>query len=146
VAHFLPDSTVMIAAVSSWHEHHAASVSEIDRRLSEGEAMVIAAPALVETYAVLTRLPAQHRLAPDICLAVLQVSFGSYDVVALDASAYWPQLRAGPDRGVAGGRIYDALIFACAQSVDVDTLLTLNTRHFEQFGSATLRIVAPGSD
>lgn len=46
----------MIAAICSWHEHHEAAIGEIERRLGRREAMVVAAPALVETYAVLTRL------------------------------------------------------------------------------------------
>lgn len=56
---FLPDTNVMIAAVCDWHEHHAAASAEIEARLNRGESLVAAGPALVEAYAVLTRLP--HR-------------------------------------------------------------------------------------
>ena len=40
----------MIAAVCSWHEHHELAANEIDRRLARREKMIVAAPALVETY------------------------------------------------------------------------------------------------
>ena len=43
----------MIAAVCSWHEHHEAAANEIERRLAGRERMIVAAPALVEAYAVL---------------------------------------------------------------------------------------------
>lgn len=60
----------MIAAVCAWHEHHTRATEEIERRLSRGEEMIVAAPALVEAYAVLTRLPPPHRLSqrtPSLC-------------------------------------------------------------------------------
>src|SRR6184192_3362205 len=61
---FLLDTSCLVAAVCSWHMHHEATAAEISRRLSRGEEPVMAAPALVEAYAVLTRLPAPHRLLP----------------------------------------------------------------------------------
>ena len=53
----------MVAAVCSWHEHHQAAIGEIERRLRRRETIIVAAPALVETFAVLTRLPSPHRLS-----------------------------------------------------------------------------------
>jgi len=51
----------MIAAVCSWHEQHEAAANEIERRLAGRAKMIVAAPALVEAYAVLTRLPPPHQ-------------------------------------------------------------------------------------
>src|SRR5437867_6501050 len=45
---FLPDTSCMIAAVCSWHEHHESAANEIERRLTRREKMIVAAPALVE--------------------------------------------------------------------------------------------------
>jgi hypothetical protein len=42
----------MIAVVCGWHEHHIPATEEIERRLSQGETLTVAAPALVEAYAV----------------------------------------------------------------------------------------------
>ena len=47
----------MVAAVCGWHVRHAVAAAEIERRLDRGERMAIAARAIAETYAVLTRLP-----------------------------------------------------------------------------------------
>ena len=55
---FLPDTSCLVAAVCSWHEHHQATSAELSRRVEHGEVLVLAAPALVEAYAVLTRLSA----------------------------------------------------------------------------------------
>jgi hypothetical protein len=51
----------MIAVICTGHEHHERVAKEIARRLDRGEAMIAAAPALVEAYAVLTRLPSPYR-------------------------------------------------------------------------------------
>src|SRR5215471_8475455 len=121
----------MVAAVCSWHEHHLRAVEAIDGRRSRRERMVVAAPALVEAYAVLTRLPPPHRLAPDIALHLVDANFvHGVSCVALSAGEYRTLLRAAPDDGVAGGRAYDAVIARCARRARVRTLLTFNATHF----------------
>lgn len=60
----------MVAAVCTWHEHHDRAAREIEQRLRRGEKMLVAGPALVESYAVLTRLPPPHRLSPVDALVV----------------------------------------------------------------------------
>lgn len=72
---FLPDTSCMVAAVCDWHEHHERAREEIERRLDRDEVMVTAAPALVEAYAVLTRLPAPHRLSPEDALVLIDISW-----------------------------------------------------------------------
>ncbi len=74
-AAFLPDTSCIIAAVCSWHEHHEAAASEIERRLAARTQMIVAAPALVEAYAVLIRLPSPHRLSPQNALTLLENNF-----------------------------------------------------------------------
>lgn len=46
---FLPDTSVMVATVCTWHEHHERAITEMERRLTERESLIIAAPALVES-------------------------------------------------------------------------------------------------
>ena len=54
------DSSVVIAAFASWHEHHV-----IARKAMTARPRLIA-HAAVESYSVLTRLPPPHRASPDI--------------------------------------------------------------------------------
>jgi predicted nucleic acid-binding protein len=122
----------MVAAVCSWHERHRAAAAEIERRLERGEQLAVAAHALVETYAVLTRLPAPHRLAPADAWALVNANFvESASVVALSGQAHVTLLRRLATQGIAGGRSYDAVIAACARQAKVDALLTFNPRHFD---------------
>src|SRR2546429_8074688 len=55
---FTPNPSCMVAAVCAWHEHHTRATAAIGRRLRGRERMIVAAPALIEAYSVLTRLPA----------------------------------------------------------------------------------------
>ena len=117
----------MIAAVCSWHEHHEAAANEIERRLAGRQKMIVAAPALVEAYAVLTRLPAPHRISPETAVTLLDNNFlKPATVVALNAKSYGTLLLHAPKDGVAGGRTYDAVIGACAEQGKASTVLIFN--------------------
>ena len=106
--------------------------------------MIVAAPALIEAYSVLTRLPAPHRLTPVDALGLLDANFvRGVTVVALSAPGYRALLRAAPGEGVSGGRMYDAVIAACARRARAGTLLTFNTSHFAPFAGSDLDIVTP---
>jgi predicted nucleic acid-binding protein len=142
---FLLDTSCMVAAVCAWHEHHLRAAREIERRLSSQEVLLVAAPALVETYAVLTRLPPPHRLSPADTLALLEANFlnSAVETVALQAEAYRHLLFQATQRGIAGGHVYDAVIVACATGANVDTLLTFNERQFRQLAPPALQIVVP---
>jgi predicted nucleic acid-binding protein len=129
---FVPDTSCLVAAVCSWHEHHAATAQDLARRARRREEMVMAAPALLEAYAVLTRLPPPHRLRPQDALAVMEGSWSKVEVVAVPGAATWALLRALPALGIAGGASYDALVAACAREAKADLILTWNLRDFER--------------
>lgn len=142
---FLPDTSCLVAAVCGWHEHHEAAQEEISRRLRRAEPMFVGAPALVEAYAVLTRLPPPHRLSPADALRLIEVGFGqSGRIIALDGRSYRALLRRAVDEGIAGGRTYDAVIAECALREKGVTLLTFNADDFSAFASRGLEIVVPG--
>lgn len=122
----------MVAAVCSWHERHGPVATEIERRLAARARLAIPAHALVEAYAVLTRLPAPHRLAPADAWAVLSANFvEGAGIVALDGPAHGALLARLAAAGTGGGRTYDALIAAQVVTAGATALLTLNARNFE---------------
>jgi predicted nucleic acid-binding protein len=128
---FSLDTSCMVAAVCSWHERHAAAAAAIGRRFRRAERLTVAAHALVETYAVLTRLPMPHRLAPTDAWALIKANFvDQADVISLDSEAQVALLSRLAAGGVSGGRSYDALIAECARKGSAGALLTFNTRHF----------------
>lgn len=142
---FFVDTSCIIAAVCAWHTYHALAADEIDRRLSARELLATAAHALAEAYAVLTRIPAPHRLSPADALALLEGNFiDNAKVVALDAAGYRSLLRRAGRDGISGGRTYDAVVAECALKAKAGTLLTFNVRHFADLEAAGVRVVVPG--
>ncbi len=106
--------------------------------------MMTAAHAVAESYAVLTRLPAPHRLSPADALTLIESNFID-GAVALDVSGYRTLLRRAGAEGIAGGRTYDALIAECALQAKAAALLTFNARHFNNHEAAGMRVVVPGT-
>jgi predicted nucleic acid-binding protein len=141
---FLPDTSCMVAAVCSWHEHHERATRAIEHRLKQRQTMIVAASALIEAYSVLTRLPAPHRLSPSDALNLLERNFVfNIKLASLGASAYRSLLHGAPEAGISGGQIYDAVIASSARRAKVQTLLTFNEAHFTSFAGDDLQIIVP---
>jgi len=137
------DTTCLIAAVCGWHEQHRAAATEIGRRLDRGERLSIAAHALSEAYAVLTRLPPPHRLGPVDAWELLRANFTEgVLLVALSARQHVALLRRLAETGVTGCRTDDAVIAECAGRAGASVLLTFNARHFEP-APKNLAVVVP---
>lgn len=136
----------MVAAVCAWHEHHEQAAREIGRRLRQGEKMLIAGPALIESYSVLTRLPPPHRLSPVDALALLDANFMRAKIIALDGRSYVALLRRAAVDGIAGGQTYDAVIAACVLKAKAHALLTFNADHFRSLAETGMNVVVPGED
>lgn len=133
------DSSVIIAALLSWHEFHQRAFNAIE---GTGKLLVIPLPALVESYSVMTRLPSPHRLAPAVAYQLLHESFEDARIAALPARKAWPFIAQCVATMTVGGRVYDAAIVSAAIEAKATELLTLNPRDFEPFGDR-ITIVVP---
>jgi predicted nucleic acid-binding protein len=143
---FAPDTSCIVAAVSTWHESHEAAFAEIEKRLRAREPLLLPAPALVEAYAVLTRLPPPYRVSPVDALALLDQGFmRASSIVALDAAGYAGLLRQVPSQGIAGGRTYDAVIAACVIKGKGEALLTFNPDEFAMLAAEGVDVIVPGA-
>jgi len=142
MSRFLCDASCLVAAVCGWHEHHKRTAAALNECARSGDELVIASHSLVETYAVLTRLPSPHRLTPATATALLEANWRSAEVVHLTAEETWHALRKANRLGVAGGQCYDTVIASCAEKAGASTLLTWNVRHFSRFSNG-LRAVEP---
>jgi predicted nucleic acid-binding protein len=114
------DSSVVIAAFASWHEHHA-----IARKAMAARPRLIA-HAAVESYSVLTRLPPPHRASPDIVHAFITGRF-TEPLLTLSETGYQELLATIAAGQILGGPAYDALIAFTAAEHNV-TLLSLDQR------------------
>lgn len=120
---------MIVAAFASWHEQHEAA-----RRVLDGSIHPIEHCAL-ETYSVLTRLPAPHRAPGELVRDFLAARFRA-PFLRLSGEAYRDFLLHLPDRGIAGGASYDALVAATAVGHAAE-LLTCDRRAapvYERYG------------
>jgi predicted nucleic acid-binding protein len=115
------DTSVIVASFASWHEHHTLAYAAV------GRTDAVVAHCLLETYSVLTRLRAPHRMTPDVVSSYLELAFGDHAVFGLSPSEQRNLVTICAKQGLSGGAVYDALIAAtCAQAKL--KLLTLDTR------------------
>ena len=140
------DTSVIIAALLAWHESHEGALrAMVASTGARGARLIVPAPALVEAYAVMTRLPAPHRLSPANAIDILAGSFEkAADVVSLGGADTWRFLHEAARQGLAGGRAYDALILRCALDAGATRLLTLDRRDFERLDLAGIELIVPG--
>jgi predicted nucleic acid-binding protein len=99
----------MVAAFASWHERHEAARRALDSGLH------LVDHCALETYSVLTRLPAPHRARGEIVREFLKARFPQ-PFLRLSAAAYRDFVSTLPERAVSGGAAYDALVAATAAS------------------------------
>jgi predicted nucleic acid-binding protein len=136
------DTSAIVALLCGWHVRHADVRARIEERISSGFSLAIPAHALVETYAVLTRLPPPYRISASDARQLLESNFRRVPILTLTAREHWLLVEEAQLGGVAGGRMYDALIARCAKKAVAPTLLTLNVRHFASFEDEDLALTA----
>ena len=123
------DTSLVVAAFASWHEHHEASRRALDGGLRQIEHCAL------ETYSVLTRLPPPHRSSGALVREFLEMRFPQ-PLLRLPALAYRRFLLGLPDNGVTGGAAYDALVAATAAGCGAE-LFTCDRRAlpiYERYG------------
>jgi predicted nucleic acid-binding protein len=99
------DSSLIVAAFASWHQHHDAAREALDAGLQAIEHCAL------EAYSVLTRLPPPHRAPADVVRDFLATRFpGPY--LRLSPKDYRRFILELPDKGIAGGAAYDAFVAA----------------------------------
>jgi predicted nucleic acid-binding protein len=126
------DTSLVVAAFASWHEHH-----EPARRVLDGGVRLIEHCAL-ETYSVLTRLPPPHRSPGAVVRDFIRTRFPQ-PFLRLGAPAYRAFVLGLPEHDVTGGAAYDALVAATAAGCKAE-LVTCDRRAaavYESYGVRT---------
>lgn len=124
------DTSALIAAFWGDHPNHAISV-RLFGRATRADSMC-AAHSLAEVYAVTTRLPVKPAIRPEQAMLFVQETIARLMIVPLEEPDYIAVLQEATERGVGGGRIYDALIAQCARKAGARTIYTWNVRDFER--------------
>jgi len=127
------DTSVVVAAFASWHEAHRQCAQLLARRPR------LPAHALIESYSVLTRLPAPHRAAASIVAEFLADRFPQRPLV-LPAGSLSAFVAGAAAAALTGGAVYDALIAATAKHAS-STLYTRDRRALPTYERIGVRLV-----
>jgi predicted nucleic acid-binding protein len=129
---FFFDTSVLVAAVSVQHVHHAPSLAAY--LAGNKNQACCAAHSLAELYATLTRLPGKQRMSCEQALLFLDEINDRLRTVVLDSEEYCSAIADAAAEGLVGGTIYDALIARCAIKAKAEIIFTWNIDHFHRMG------------
>lgn len=140
------DSSCVIALLCDWHVHHAETLRYYQRLLAAGAVPVVPVHVILECFSVLTRIPAPHRLRPDVAKLALEQTFaGAAVLTGLAPETAWRTIDILSRQGLGGGRVYDAVIaFSLAES-GASVVLSWNAKHFAPIAPDTLEVREPAS-
>jgi predicted nucleic acid-binding protein len=124
------DTSVMVAAFWGDHTGHDASLQVFTEATKQTGSCGI--HSLAEVYGTMTALPVRPALGPDQVFLFVQQISERLTPVSLDQAEYLGAIRELSERGLAGGRVYDALLLACARKAQTETILTWDLKHFRQ--------------
>lgn len=125
------DTSVLVAAFARSNTAHGTAVTALQR------ADALVDHVAVETFSVLTRLPAPHRATRELAARFLAHHF-PVDVPRLPSPGSVALIDAAAKHGIAGGAVYDLLVgLAAAQAVA--TLLSLDRRAAATYEAADVR-------
>jgi predicted nucleic acid-binding protein len=130
------DTSVVVAAFASWHEHHDRAREALDRGLRMIDHCAL------ETYSVLTRLPPPHRCAAEVVRDFLRARFVE-PFLRMNDRLYKDFILALPEHAVTGGGAYDALVAATAAAHSA-SLITCDRRAAMVYESYGVRVTFIG--
>jgi predicted nucleic acid-binding protein len=134
------DSSIIIAGVHANHPLHALAANWIVHNLSVHKLL---APhySVLESYAVLTRLPGDLRITPSEARNLLTTTVSNNMIVPrFDAESIWATIDTMVISSVAGGRSYDAFVMQILKDAGAEALATFNPNHFRDLADGVTLI------
>jgi predicted nucleic acid-binding protein len=141
----LLDTSVLVAGTLRLHADYQRARPWL-LKASKGEVQaIIAAHALAEAYAVLTRLPRPLRASPAVAWQLIERNvLNSTEIIALTSADYRDLIEHLAQTGIAGGATYDAVIACVAAQAQVDHIVTFNVRDFRRvYPALAASIIVP---
>jgi len=122
------DTSVLVAAFLGDHVHHQASLRAFAPSKPNNAACSL--HTMAEVFAVLSSLPVKPLISPEQAGLFVDEVYKRLTPVSLDEDEYYKTIHDAAERGVAGGRIYDALLLQCARKCKAEIVYTWNLNHF----------------
>ena len=123
------DTSVLVASFVSGHPHHQASLKLFAPATPKDSACGL--HTVAEVFAVLSSLAVKPPISPEQAALFVDEVRLRLTAVSLTVAEYYDALKAASERGLAGGRIYDALLLQCARKSGAELIYTWNLKHFQ---------------
>ena len=130
------DSSVIVPALAPWHEHHAVA------RAALAKTDLLISHVLAETFAVLTGLPAPHRVPVPAAVTALTALADQREIIEINAPIYRDVIARAEAANIVGGAIYDALIGATTRQRGA-TLYSLDKRAQPIYDALAVNVSVP---
>jgi predicted nucleic acid-binding protein len=140
------DTSVLVAAYERSHPHHARAMPVVLRVIHGEDTGYISTHSIAEIYATLTRLPVQPRIHPSEAARIIKDNIlPHFELVQARKPDYVSAIEVVAGGGWPGGKIYDALLLACAETSGASRVYTFNLADFKLLAGASLqnKISAP---
>jgi len=122
------DTSVLVAAFETSHPHHFESIQRLAACHPENSSCAL--HTFAELYSSLTALPLRPRISPDQAALFIQDVRDRLTPVELNSDEYFTTIRDAAARGLTSGKIYHALLLACAAKSQAEVIYTWNLKHF----------------
>ncbi|CDH47108.1 type II toxin-antitoxin system VapC family toxin [Candidatus Contendibacter odensensis] len=140
------DTSVLVPYCVAAHPHRVRALAVVAESTQSSLECWIALHSLAETFAVLSAMPLNPRLAPDQALLLIEMEIlPHFSIVSPSIDAYREAMADMARVGRSGGAVYDALIFQAARTIGASRLYTFNEKHFRPLlrEGESLEIVCP---
>ena len=127
------DTSVLVAACIRQHPHHQRARPVLESVAAGKVTGVMSAHSAAEAFSALTSLPVMPRILPSEAREIVARNFQRhFQLVAVTARMYARAMDACVERGLGGGKVYDALLIECARVSKADRIYTFNLTDFRR--------------
>jgi predicted nucleic acid-binding protein len=127
------DTSVLVAACIRQHPHYERARPLLESVAGGKQLGVISLHSLAEAYSALTSVPVIPRILPS-----------EAKTIAMTPEMYERAVEVCSERGLGGGKVYDALLIECARHSQADRIYTFNLADFRRLAPDLAdRVAAP---
>jgi len=139
------DSSVLVAACIRQHPHYERARPVLESIAGGVQQGVISAHSLAEAFSALTSVPVVPRILPSEARDIISVNIRRhFQTIAITPEMYDRAVEVCSERGLGGGKVYDALLIECARHSQADRIYTFNLGDFRRLApDLAERVVAP---
>jgi predicted nucleic acid-binding protein len=139
------DTSVLVASCVRQHPHFAPARAMLEAVASGQHSGAISAHSLAELYSALTSLPVLPRILPAEAERLIQTNVRAhFRLIPVTSAMYVAAIDICVRHSLGGGKVYDALLLACARKAACDRIYTFNLGDFRRLAPDMAdRITAP---